>query len=204
MPPLAGWTLWMTGFVGKVYALDCVMSLLVSDFFIPILMCLIMLGLWAGYPDPTRREHFQRTVMNASVAIGISTLVVHIINCVHDFWLRPFLVDDIAIRESATHAAEIVFYLPHDPTFPSNAATIAFAAATGVWLGNRKAGAVLYILAFLWAFARFYGGIHFFVDIAAGAIIGILTSLFISKVFMPRMEPFPTWALKMARFLYIA
>lgn len=204
MPPLAGWTLWITGFVGKVHPLDYVMSLLVSDFFIPVTICLIMLGLWAGHPDPTRREHLHRTVMNASVAIGISTLVVHIINNAHDFWPRPFLVDDIVIRESATHAAQTVFYLPHDPTFPSNAATIAFAAATGVWLGNHKAGAVLYILAFIWAFARFYAGIHFFVDLAGGAVIGVLTSLFISKVFMPRTEPFPTLALRLARFLYIA
>jgi len=204
MPPLAGWTLWITGFVGKVPALDHVMSLLVSDFFIPVLIGLIMLGLWAGHSDPTRREHLQRTVMNASVAIGISTLVVHIINFADHFWLRPFLVDDSAIRESAIHAAQTVFYLPHDPSFPSNAATIAFAAATGVWLGNHKAGVVLYSLAFIWAFARFYAGIHFFVDLAAGATIGVLTGLFISKVFMPRTEPIPTLALRLARFLYIA
>jgi undecaprenyl-diphosphatase len=94
--------------------------------------------------------------------------------------------------------------LSHDPTFPSNATTVAFAAATGVWLGNRKAGIVLYVLATLWAIARFYAGIHFFVDILAGVALGVFTGLFISKIFMPRVEPFPTWALKLWRFLYIA
>ena len=204
MPPLAGWTLWITGFVGKVHALDQVMSLLVSDFFIPVVICLIVLGLWLGHRDRVKRERLQRTVMNAAVAIGISTLFVKMVNDFYTSWPRPFLVDDPAIRESAKHAALTVFYLPHDPTFPSNATTIAFAAATGVWLGNRKAGLVLYILATLWAFARFYAGIHFFVDILGGIAIGVLTALFISKVFMPRGEPFPTWALKMWRFLYIA
>jgi undecaprenyl-diphosphatase len=203
MPPLAGWTLWITGFVGKVPALDHVMSLLVSDFFILVVMTLMMLALWLGQPDRDRREQLQRTLMNASIAIGISTLVVRIIN-IHDFWPRPFLVDDTAIRETATHAAQTIFYLPHDPTFPSNAATVAFAAATGIWLGNRKAGAVLYFLAFLWAFARFYAGIHFFVDVLAGALIGVITSLMISKVFIPRTEPIPTLALRLARLLYIA
>lgn len=203
MPPLAGWTLWMTGFVGKVPALDHVMSLLVNDFFLMALICLIMLGLWLGHPDPARREHLQKAVMNAAVAIGISTLIVRVIN-VHHFWPRPFLVDDQAVRESATRAAEIVFYLPHDPTFPSNAATIAFAAATSVWFGNRKAGAVLYVLAFLWTFARFYAGIHFFVDLATGAAIGIATAYLISKVFMPRTEPVPSLGLRLARWLYIA
>jgi len=204
MPPLAGWTLWITGFVGKAPALDHVMRLLVNDFFIPLTICLIMLGLWLGQSDRIKRDRLQRTIMNASVAIGISTLVVQMINNFWNPWPRPFLVDDFVIRESARYAAQTIFYFPTDPSFPSNGATIAFAAATGVWLGNRKAGAVLYVLATLWAVARFYAGIHFFIDVAGGAVIGILTALFISKVFMPRIEPLPTWTMKLCRFLYLA
>ena len=203
MPPLDGWTLWITGFVGKVPAIDGIMRLLASDFFIIVSICLILLSLWAGHPDRTRREHLQKTVMSAAIAIGISTLVVHIVNF-HDFWPRPFLVADTAIRESALHAAQTVFYLPHDPSFPSNAATVSFAAATSIWFGNRKAGIVLFILAFLWTFARFYAGIHFFVDLAGGAMIGVATAFMITKVFMPRIEPLPTWALRLARLLYVA
>lgn len=204
MPPLSGWTVWITGFVGKAPALDEVMSLFASDFFIPVVICLIMLALWLGHPDRFKREHMQRTIMNAAVAIGISTLFVKLVNDFYNPWPRPFLVDDPVIRDSARHAAQTVFYFAHDPSFPSNATTISFAAATGIWLGNRKAGTILYILATLWAFSRFYAGIHFFVDILAGAALGILTALYISKLFMPRVEPFPTWALKMWRFLYIA
>jgi undecaprenyl-diphosphatase len=203
MPPLAGWTLWITGFVGKVHALDAFMSFLANDFFIPVSIALIMLGLWVGHPDALRRDKLQRAVMNASVGIGVSTLVVRIIN-VHDFWPRPFLLEGTVVGESARRAAEIVFYLPHDPTFPSNAATISFAAATAVWLEHRVAGTILFCLAFLWAFARFYAGVHFAVDLATGAMIGVTTSLMIAKVFMPRTEPVPTWGLKMARYLYLA
>ncbi len=203
MPPLSGWTLWITGFVGKAPALDHVMGFLANDFFVPVAIALIMLGLWIGHPDLTRRGQLQKAIMNASVAIGISTLVVRTLN-VFDFWPRPFLVDDIVIRESATYAAQTVFYLPHDPSFPSNAATISFAAATGIWFSHRTAGAVLYFIAFLWVFARFYAGIHFAVDLAGGVMIGIVTSTMISKVFMPRTEPVPTWALKLGRFLYLA
>ena len=203
MPPLEGWTLWITGLVGKSPAFDSVMSLLASDFFVPVMIALIMLGLWLIHSDRAKREHMQRTIMNASTAIGISTLVVRIIN-MHDFWPRPYLVADTEIRESATRAAETIFYLPHDPSFPSNAATISFAAATGIWLGNRKAGIVLYLLAFAWVFARFYAGLHFFIDLAGGAMIGIITSIMISKVFMPRTEPIPSIALKVARYIYIA
>ena len=204
MPPLAGWTLNVTGFVGKTPALDHIMRLFVDDFFIPLVICLIMLALWLGYSDRIKREHIQRTVMNAAVAIGISTLVVKQINNFVNPWPRPFLVDDPIMRESARYAAQTIFYFPTDPSFPSNGATIAFAAATGVWFGNRKAGAVLYVLATLWAVARFYAGIHFFVDVAGGAVVGILTALFICKVFMPRIEPLPTWTMKLCRLLYLA
>jgi len=204
MPPLAGWTLNVTGFVGKSAALDAVMRFLVNDFFIPLLICLIMLILWLGQRDLLKRDRLQRNVMNAAVAIGISALFVKIINAWTNPWPRPFLVDNAVIRESARHAAETIFYFPHDPTFPSNGATIAFAAATGVWFGNRTAGAIIYVLATLWAIARFYAGVHFFVDVAGGAVLGILTALFISKVFMPRVEPFTTWVMKLCRLLYLA
>jgi membrane-associated phospholipid phosphatase len=52
--------------------------------------------------------------------------------------------------------------------------------------------------------ARFYAGIHFFVDILAGVALGISIAVFICKVFMPRVEPFPSWAMNLFRFLYLA
>jgi membrane-associated phospholipid phosphatase len=204
MPPLSGWTLNVTGFVGKSAVLDDVMSFLVNDFFIPLLICLILLILWLGQQDLLKRDRHQRHVMNAAVAIGISALLVLIINAWVNPWPRPFLVDNSVIRESARHAAETIFYFPHDPTFPSNGATIAFAAGTGIWFGNRTAGAIIYVLATLWAVARFYAGVHFFIDVASGAALGIFTSLFISKIFMPRIEPLPTWVMKLCRSLYLA
>jgi len=174
------------------------MRLMGNDFFIPVTMCLILLGLWAGHPDPTRREHLQRTVINASIAIGISSLALYLIN-IHDFWPRPY-----ELLESARQAMQTLHYPSADPSFPSNVATISFAAATGVWLGHRKVGIVLYVLASIWALSRFYAGMHFFVDIAGGAAIGVLTGFIISKVLMLRTEPIPTLALRLARFLYIA
>ena len=199
MPPLSGWTIWITGFVGTVPALDRVMHFLVNDFFVPVTICLIMLALWLGHPDRFKRERLQRIIMNTAVAIGISTLWVHVFNNFWDPWPHPY-----ELLDSANKAMLKIHYPSMDPSFPSNATTIAFAAATGVWLGNRKASVVLYILATLWAFAHFYAGMHFFIDILSGIVIGILTAIFISKVFMPRVEPFPSWFLKAARFLYIA
>lgn len=189
---------WVTQFVGSIPALDDFMRLMVNDFFIPVTACLILLGLWVGHPNPTRREHLQRTVINTSVAVGTCSLALYLIN-IHDFWPRPY-----ELLESARQAMQTLHYPSGDPSFPSNVATVSFAAATGVWLGHRKVGIVLYVLASIWALSRFYAGMHFFVDIAGGAAIGVLTGFIIAKVLMPRTEPIPTLALRLARFLYIA
>lgn len=198
MPPGSQMSEWVTQFVGSIPALDDFMRLMVNDFFIPVTACLILLGLWAGHPNPTRREHLQRTIINTSIAVGTCSLALYLIN-IHDFWPRPY-----ELLESARQAMQTLHYPSGDPSFPSNVATISFAAATGVWLGHRKAGIVLYVLASIWALSRFYAGMHFFVDIAGGAAIGVLTGFIISKVLMPRTEPIPTLALRLARFLYIA
>lgn len=198
MPPGGQMSEWVTQFVGSVPAFDDFIRLMGNDFFIPVTIGLIMLGLWAGHPDPTRREHLQRTIINASIAIGISSLVLHLIN-LYDFWPRPY-----ELLDSANQAMQTLHYPSTDPSFPSNVATISFAAATGVWLGHHKAGIVLYVLASIWALSRFYAGMHFSVDIAGGAALGVLTSLITTKVLMPRSEPIPTLALRLARFLYIA
>lgn len=198
MPPGGQMSEWVTQFVGSVPTFDDFIRLMGNDFFIPVTMCLIMLGLWVGHPDPTRREQLQRTVINASLAIGASSLILYLVN-LHDFWPRPY-----ELLGSANQAMQILHYPSGDPSFPSNAATISFAAATGVWLGHRKAGIVLYALASIWALSRFYAGMHFFVDIAGGAAIGVLTSLVITKVLVPRTEPIPTLALRLARSLYVA
>lgn len=189
---------WVTQFVGSVPAFDDFVRLMGNDFFIPVTMCLIMLGLWAGHPDPTRREHHQRTIINAAIAIGIASLLLYLFN-LYDFWPRPY-----ELLESADRAMQTLHYRSGDPSFPSNVATVSFAAATGVWLGHRKAGSILYVLAIIWCLSRFYAGMHFFVDIAGGAAIGIFAGFMVTKVVMPRVEPLPTLVLRLARSLYVA
>lgn len=199
MPPLSEWTLWITGFVSKAPALDRVMYFLANDFFVPVSICLIILALWLGHPDRFKRERLQRFVGSTAVAIGISSFVIYVINNLWDPWPHPY-----ELLDSANKAMLTIHYPSMDPSFPSNATTISFAAATGVWLGNRKAGIVLYILATLWTFAHFYAGVHFFIDILGGIAIGVLTALIVSKLFMPRMEPLSSWLLKAARYFYMA
>lgn len=195
-PPDAPISEWLTGVVGRFSALDWVMRLLVTDFFVPVTICLMLLWLW--YSRPSReRDTVQKGVMAAATSIGISTLVVHILNQ-FEFWPRPF-----EAYQSARLAAERIFYLPPDPAFPSNPATISFAAATAVLLFNRRWAAVMFLLATLWSFARLYAGIHYLIDVVGGAAFGALTALVVSRPFWRASDPILNFTLRVVRWLHM-
>jgi undecaprenyl-diphosphatase len=191
---------WLTEFVGTWPILDDAMGLLVSDLFIPVSISMIFVGYWVGARNSDERARTQWAVMGAATAMGIACLVIWILN--HhlnvDPWPRPF-----ETHEAASRAAELLFYGPTDPSMPSNPAAVGFAAFTGIWLRNRKASIPLLIIACLWCFARMYAGLHYPVDIVAGAVLGVATGYFCYKLLI-WLAPAPVFAFRLARFLYLS
>lgn len=61
-------------------------------------------------------------------------------------------------------------------SFPSSHATIAFALAFTVFFFNRTWGIPLLIAAFLVSWGRVYVGVHYPLDVAAGAVLGGVVS----------------------------
>lgn len=59
-----------------------------------------------------------------------------------------------------------------DPGFPSDHATMAGAAAAGLFLVNRKLGVVATLAALLMVFSRVYIAAHYPLDVAAGLLLG--------------------------------
>ena len=78
-------------------------------------------------------------------------------------------------RPYVTHPAQthLLIARSHDPSFPSDHATGAFALAFGIWLYDRTVGTVLLVLAAVLAFARVYVGTHYTSDVIAGALMGV-------------------------------
>lgn len=178
--PDSGISEWITGLVGKCSFCDDVMSLLASDFFIPVSMSMFLLFLWFGTRDPVRRKTVHYGIMCASASLGIANLVVHVLNNTLEFdpWLRPF-----EVHESAARAAETIFYFPHDPSFPANAAASTFGAAFGMLFYSRKASIPLFLMAIIFSVSRVYAGVHYPLDMLGGMGIGLGVALFTRAIF---------------------
>lgn len=81
--------------------------------------------------------------------------------------------------------------LPHDYAFPSGHTQASFAAATSIFMYNKKYGTATYVLAALIAFSRMYLYVHFPTDILGGIALGIIyaiVSFYFIKRFAPRFE----------------
>jgi undecaprenyl-diphosphatase len=191
---------WITGAVGEVHFFDNVMTLLASDFFIPVSMSLYILYLWFGTRDPVLRVKTHYGAMCASASLGFGCLGVHILNrgFGYDPWPRPFVVHD-----AARSAAETILYLPSDPSFPANVAAASFGAAMGMWFYRRKASIPLFIFAVLWSFGRVYAGVHYPLDILGGAAIGVIAACFTYGL-MILLWPVPKFFYWLAQKIYLA
>jgi undecaprenyl-diphosphatase len=124
-----------------------------------VLVALTFLVRWVG----RRRERRSGAVL-ATAAAGLALLLnqplAHLVDRT-----RPYLAHP-------AHA-HLLLARSHDPSFPSDHATGAFALAFGMWLYDRTIGTILLVLAAILSFSRVYVGTHYPADVVAGALIGV-------------------------------
>jgi undecaprenyl-diphosphatase len=160
--------LFINGFVGKFFPFDSLIKLVVNEYFVPVTLALILLYLWFVPSKETSKN--QKNVLIASISVGLVDLIIELAN-------RLF----VRVRPFTELHANLLFYKPTDPSFPSNAATVSFAIATAIFLANKKIGAAALIIAGFYAFSRVYAGVHYPSDVLSGALLGVATTYFISK-----------------------
>lgn len=187
---------WINGLSGNE-AVDAVMKFIVNDYFVPVMLALMMLGLWFGGRSVAQRQRNQWGVVWAAVGVGFTNLLIQVLNLLVELnpWPRPYIVDP--------DLKPVFGYLPTDPSFPANSAAVAFAFATGVFMRNRRWGAAMYVIALLWGFSRVYVGIHYPLDILGGAVIAIVITL-IFRWALLLFEPAVTVLLGVAKTLHLS
>ena len=86
-----------------------------------------------------------------------------------------------AIPRTRPHA-DVLVGLPHSHSFPSGHATSSFACATVIAAFVPRASVPIFLLASLVAWSRVYVGVHYPVDVLAGALLGVALGLSLLRV----------------------
>lgn len=106
------------------------------------------------------------------------TLLVEVI-------LNDGIVKGIVARERPflqRTGIDTIIKQPSGYSFPSGHSASSFAAATAIFLKNKKLGLGALIVAFCIAFSRLYFYVHFPTDVICGSLFGVLIALVISKL----------------------
>ena len=183
---------WLNGWIGRYEGLDNIFELLVSDYFIPVILALSLLWLWFSTKGLEARFATQRAIITAVVSLAVANLVVLLLN---DIYFRPRPFTEVHLN--------LLFYRPTDSSFPANPAALSFALAFSVLQGRRAFGAILLGLATVWGVSRVYAGVFYLSDVAAGAAIGVTTALGM-RFLLRWLEPLPTTVLRIGRALRLA
>lgn len=125
-----------------------------------------------------RKKYFNLALVSIGSAVIGRGIFVTIIRFFYEH-PRPFMVFE-----------NITQLINHDISwsFPSGHATFYFALAAGVYLYNKKLGAVYLVLAGLIGWARIVAGVHWPYDILGGIALGVVTALLIR--FLIKKLPF--------------
>jgi undecaprenyl-diphosphatase len=140
---------------------DRILTFLAQDLpaIIVVLVAFAFLIPWA-HRRAERRSGAVLATASAALSLLLNQPIAHLVERT-----RPYLAHP-------AHA-HLLIARSHDPSFPSDHATGAFALAFGIWLYDRTIGTVLLVLAAILSFARVYVGTHYPGDVLAGALIGV-------------------------------
>lgn len=153
---------WLNGWTGKSPLLDAAALAIVNDYALPALFAFFVGALWFAGSDRVERERFKRGVLWTCLGVLVANLIVKL--CWMTFFRpRPFAVLD---------NVRILFYRPSVSSFPSEPVATLTALACGVFLFERRAGALLLTLTFLFALTRVMAGVHYPSDVIVGALVG--------------------------------
>lgn len=154
----------INGLSGRWQTLDSFSSIAASDYLIPMMIGLILTYLWFGNANPLERERRQWATMAALIHMTIASFTVLVINQ-YAYRFRPFDILD----------HNLLFYMPTDSSFPSNAAVGTLAVSIPFFFEKKIGwGTILFILSVTISFSRIFVGVHYPGDIIGGYLLVLL------------------------------
>lgn len=139
----------------------------VAVFFFPLLL----LYLWGRPELPSKHYGSKKAVVIALVSLVLTLAIKSVIEYVF-YRSRPFI----------SHPDLFVTSLPSDGSFPSGHTMFAFSIAMSMYLsGYKKLGWWSLGLAALVGLSRVFAGVHYPLDIIAGAIIGVFSAWYLHR-----------------------
>ncbi|UJF35657.1 undecaprenyl-diphosphatase [Paenibacillus hexagrammi] len=117
---------------------------------------------------PMNRRMVASALLSACAALGIGGIISHFF-----YRDRPFV----------HHAVIQLIQHPANASFPSDHATGAFVIAAAIWMYRKKDGTVWLTIASLIALSRIWTGVHYPLDVTAGAFLGIVSAISVHQLF---------------------
>jgi membrane-associated phospholipid phosphatase len=157
------WFLRINGFARDTPWLHSIVSGY-ADYGIVVFAALLLAGWWIARrrADATALAAAVWAPLSALAAVAINQLVVAVVAEPRPYAVLPNIL--------------VLAHHSRDPSFPSDHAVIAGAAAAGLWLISRRLGTVAMLAAAAMAFARVYIGAHYIHDVLAGLAVGATAS----------------------------
>lgn len=161
----------INGLAGRWEPLDGLARLVVNDYLAPSVIVLLLVWMWLRGRDSAERRRDTAAVLNAVTAQFLANMVLKLTNLVY-FRPRPF---------DSLPDVHLLFYRPWDSSCPSNPATFAFAVSISIYLGDRRLGRIAIAVATAWGLARVFCGVHYPLDVLAGAGLGGTVAYWLSR-----------------------
>ena len=187
-------TMWLNADMGGFGPLDWVMKLLASDYLVPPLFALAIIGVIFAGRNPEQRFQFQRLAFKAVIAIAMSNWMVAILNSQFDRD-RPY----VALQEDI----ELMFYPATDPSFPANPTAVGFAVAVVLLPVSRKLSIALASAALIVGFSRVYAGVFYPTDVVGAAVLGTAIA-YVAGGIIRLFDPALNLVLRVARAFAVA
>lgn len=134
----------------------------------------VLLLIFAGYVYLAFRSWRERGIVFVTTAAAATLARLVLTELIRFFYHHP--------RPYITLTVHQLLPSENSYSFPSGHASLFFAVSTVIYAYNRKLGTFFFVASFVMGLARIAAGIHFPLDIAGGAVVGVISGFIVLKL----------------------